>query len=169
MQEIRRLMIDRERKRRSIEEKQNACEKAHDPKHLNYDLDIYELSRQLDEIEIRVTGLMKEVEIMEAICDELEKKNGKPFTNEQLQAEEPLYWRKRLATQMHRSQLGARLGIGEGNYDSYLKSMETPILPDSVQQIKPFNICDQNELAVTALQDRSGVSERLLTERAPLQ
>lgn len=169
MQEIRRLMIDRERKLRSIEEKQNACEKAHDPKHMNYDLDIYEQSRQIDDIEIRVTGLMKEVEVMEAICAELEKQNGKPFTNEQLQNEEPIYWRKRLASQMHRSQIGAKYGIGEGNYDSYLKSIEKPILPDSVQRIAPFNIFEQNDVAVTALQNRSGVTELLLTERTQQQ
>ena len=123
MQEVRRMMIERERKLRSIEKKQKECNDKNNPKYNDYDLDIYEQTRQIEDIEIRVTGLMKEIEVMETICTELETKNGKPFTNEQFQQEEPDYWRKRLASQMHRSQVGAKTGIGEGNYDSYLKSL----------------------------------------------
>lgn len=156
MQEVRRMIIERERKLREIKEKEKT-------KPLNYDLDIYEINRQLDDIELRIKGLLQEVDYMEEICKELEKKNGKPFTYEQFENEEPEYWQKRLANQMHVSQIGMQTGIGEGNYKSYLMGLEQSILNDN-KEITPFNITDLNAIATVALKDRERINDTCLQE-----
>ena len=170
MQEIRRMVIERERKLREIEKKQelfDAYKRGEDVKPFkpddniaDYDLDIYEINRQLEDTEIRIKGLSKEVDYMEQICDKLESENGKPFTDEQYQQEEPIYWEKRFATQMHQSQIGQQLGIGEGNYRSYLQSIAKPVLEDG-QQMRAFDL-SPDVIATTALIGRPGIEEAML-------
>ena len=171
MQEIRRMVIERERTMREIDRKQILFKKyqnteqnlnplKEDDNIADYDLDIYEKSRQLEDIEIRIKGLSQEVDYMEAICDKLEELNGKPFTNEQYQEEEPVYWQKRFANQMHQSQIGQQLGIGEGNYRSYLQSLAKPVLDDG-QQIQPFPLTPDT-IATVALAGREGIEEVML-------
>ena len=160
MQEVRREMLSRERLVRKLKSIQDSTE-------TDNDITIYELNLQLEEIERRIKGLLKEVNIMENICDELEKKNGKPFTMQQLEDEEPEYWRRRFASQMHCAQTGGLLGVGEGNYHSYLMALESPILPTSKNQINPINIGSQNELATTALENKEGVRQAMLVQMTP--
>ena len=176
MQEVRRAMIDKERKERDLREKQkqldgieinNSKDLASITTNRDLDLDIYEISRQLEEIDIRIKGLLKEVDYMEAICDQLEKENGKPFTAEQYQAEEPKYWQRRLSSQMLRSVEDKRSGTGEGNIMSTWMAMENPILPNSPNQINPVNVHDLNQLATFALSGRKGVAEYLLAPVPP--
>ncbi len=167
LQEARRLMIERERKQRKIDKLTMVIETAGkgDRTYDNCDLDIYELQRQLQDDDIRIKGLLREVQCMEAICAQLEKDNGKKFTYEQFRAEEPEYWRIRLASQMHRDRIGGMMGIGAGNYSSYLQAVEKPILPDSCNKITPFNFSDNNAIATVALDTKQGVSELLLEKR----
>ena len=105
---------------------------------------------------------------MEAICNKLEAdeiaKTGSGFTAEKYQMREPEYWKLRLASQMHRSQIANQLGIGEGNVMSTYMAMETPILPESKMQISPIPIGDPNALAVLALKDRAGVNTAMLKQ-----
>ena len=161
LQEARRLIIERERKSRKIDRLQESMKVVADPTHNDCDLDVYELQRQLQDDDIRIKGLLKEVECMERICDELVKKNGKKFTYQQFHDEEPDYWRIRLASQMHRDRTGAMLGIGVGNYSSYLQAVEKPILPDSNNNIVPFNFSDPNVVATAALDSKPIVSQLL--------
>lgn len=173
MQEVRRMMIEKERKERDLRDKlslMNGYDNTKPPSKnelRDLDLDIYELSRQLEEIDIRIKGLLKEVDYMEAICDQLEKENGKPFTAEQYQAEEPMYWQKRLSSQMLRSVEDKMTGTGEGNIMSTWMAMEKPILPNSPNQIGPVNIRSLDQLATLALGDRKGVGEFLLQPAKP--
>jgi hypothetical protein len=76
--------------------------------------------------------------------------------------EEPDYWRKRLASQMHYAQLGASLGVGEGNYKAFVNSVEAPILENSKNRMLPFDIGNVNNIAVTALSHVDGVNTLLL-------
>ena len=170
MQEIRRMVIERERILREIDAKQTIYEEYQNNPNVkpfkegerieDYDLDIYEKSRQLDDLEIRIKGLSQEVDYMETICDKLEEENGKPFTAEQYQEEEPIYWQKRFATQMHQSQIGQQLGIGEGNYRSYLQSIAKPVLDDG-QQMQAFPLTP-DAIATVALSGRPGIEEVML-------
>lgn len=162
LQEVRRMLIEKERKQREITYKTDCIKENINCD--NYDLDIYELSRQLEDMEIRIKGLLKEIDYMEKLCTELEKQNGKPFTYEQLEAEEPVYWQRRLANQMHTSQIGSQYGIGEGNYNSYLMAAEPSPIPTEANQIQPFNIQDVNSIATEAIKDRNGLNKLLLVE-----
>ena len=185
MQEVRRMLIDREKQERKLERLHKAIKHQvlvskvdainesctlSDPHLVNphfkdYDLEIFEISRQLEDVELRIKGLSAEVDYMERICDTLEaaeiKQTGTGFTNEKYQEREPEYWHLRLASQMHRSQIGAQTGVGEGNYMSALMAAEKPILEDSKNQIPKISM-DVNELAVTALLPRDGVREQYL-------
>ena len=187
MQEVRREMITKERLERKIKRLEIALrfnipveeikdlrgpftQNGTNPHFNDYDLDMFELSRQLEAIEIRIKGLLKEVDFMEKICDELEKeeieKTGTGFTDEKFQAQEPEYWEKRLLSQAHYEQGGRQLGMSEGNYKSILKASETPILPGSMNEISTVNL-SPNEVAVRSLISRPGLKEKFLTEVNP--
>jgi len=183
-QEARRSLIERERLTRKITKlefclKHNVdLENAHLPSDINksvvdphfndYDLDIYEASRQLDNIDIRIKGLLKEINYMEAICDTLEEneisETGTGFTAEKYQEREPEYWDLRLKNQAHRSQIGTNTGVGEGNYMSILNACAEPIIKNSKNTIGKISL-DINELAVSALLPRSGVNEKFLVDK----
>lgn len=194
MQEIRRMLIERERKLRKIENLKKAIEfqipieelnylnevpedilNQEKPNKINphfkdYDLDIYEIERQLEDMEIRIKGLLKEVSYMEQICDKLEKeeieKTGSGFNAKKFQEREKVYWEKRLNSQMHCSQIGNMRGIGEGNYKSYLMALDTPILEDSNNQIEALSM-DVNDLASKTLLDNPKARDFHLTKLEP--
>jgi len=170
MQEARRLIIDQEKKSRKITKLNKKLEDAKgsaDPTAEDADLELYELSRQMEEQEIRIKGLLKEVDYMEHLCEELEKKNGKPFTSEQFQAEEPEYWRKRFANQMLRAVEGGKTGVGEGNLMSLWMAEEEPIAADSKNKINPFNFHDIDQIATIAFESREGLNDLYLKPAQP--
>lgn len=136
-------------------------------KYENLDIMIYQLEESLFDVEMMIKGSMEELEVFERLCDELEKKNGHPFTKEEFEADQPQYWKLRLSSQMHNAQVGAKYGIGEGNYSSYLKALEQPILPDSKNVLDAPISFDINRLAVTALSNRKNVGEKLLVSGPP--
>lgn len=130
----------------------------------NWDIELIKLNRSIEDTEIRVAGLLKEIDIMTQICDALEKKNGVPITYKQFESEEPEYWRVRLASQMHQTLTGNQLGVGEGNYKAYLNSVATPDVSNSINKIAPFNISSSNDVAVTALESIDGVRQLFLKQ-----
>jgi hypothetical protein len=171
MQEIRREMIERERLLRKIKTLE-IKQKAHSETFEDADLEIYETSRQLDDLDLRIKGLLKEVNYMEAICDKIEKeeieKTGTGFSDEKFQAQEPEYWTIRLANQMHQAQIGHQSGVGEGNYGSALMAAEKPILDGSTNEIEPLPIGNMNDIAAIALLPRNGVREKFLVDASQL-
>ena len=119
----------------------------------NLDITIYRTECSLTEMEIRVKGLLQEIHIFDKLCEELEKKNGKPFTYEDFEKDQPNYWRVRLASQMHERQIGNALGFGEGNYESLLQAMQDPILPGSHNKIANLDL-SQIAILEAAMSDR---------------
>jgi hypothetical protein len=162
MQEARKLIIERERKLREMQQKEKEIIDSGDPHHKNYDLDIYEVNRYLEDLEIRIKGMLREVDYMERICDQLEKENGRPFTMGQLEDEQPEYWRRRFARQSLRSIEASRSGVNEGNIHSIWMATEKPILLDSKNQMRPLNYYDANELGYTTFQGIRGLEELYL-------
>jgi hypothetical protein len=132
------------------------------------DIELIRLDRSIEDSEIRVAGLLKEIDVMTQICDTLEKKNGGPITYSQFESEEPEYWRRRLASQMHQTLTGAQLGIGEGNYKAYLNALAEPETA-SINRIMPFNVGSANDIAVTALKNVEGVRQLFLQEKSNIQ
>lgn len=104
------------------------------------DLEKAQLCERLDDIEIQIKGALEEVEVFEKLCDELERQNGKPFTKEQLEAEEPIRWQKQLITQANQILLSRNTGIDIGNLNAINQACEKPILSDSKNIIAPFQI-----------------------------
>ena len=142
------LLLDMEKVRRDLETKRTELERSKNPtvldklfnKKINRDIDIevYKLECAMTSMEIKAKGILQELDIFNKLCEELEKKNGKPFTYQDFEDDQPEYWKKRLTSQMHERQIGARFGIGEGNYESYLQAVKDPILPDSKNKIEPL-------------------------------
>jgi hypothetical protein len=133
LQEVRKELISIERKQRQLGRKEKS-------KHIDKDLDILDLELEIENCNIRIMGLMKEIDLFEKCCEELEIRNGKPFTPEQLQEEEPLYWSKRLSNQIRQTQLGNQTGMGEGNLNSFENALAEPILKNSINIIENFLI-----------------------------
>jgi hypothetical protein len=167
LQEVRRNLIERERLNRKIEQLEIDIAKSKDPKINNRDLDLYEANRRLDDIEIRIKGLLREIDYMEAICDKLEEEEiaqtGTGFTAEKYQEREPEYWECRIANQMHTSQIAAQTGVGESNYMSMLKACMDPVL-DSKNKINKISL-ELNDLAASALIHRKGLKEQFLQSK----
>ena len=131
----------------------------------NLDILVYRLECSLTEMEIRVKGLLQEIHIFDKLCEELEKKNGKSFTYEDFEKDQPNYWRVRLASQMHERQIGNALGFGEGNYESLLQAMQDPILPGSHNKIANLDLSQMAilEAAMGDRKDLENVRKRLTT------
>lgn len=102
------------------------------------DLERARLEERLEDLEITVAGGLREVDVFEQLCDELEKQNGGPFTYAQLEAEEPQYWKKRLSKQAFSTFVGRQSGVGEGNFAAMLQASELPILPGGKNVTEPF-------------------------------
>ena len=102
------------------------------------DIDVYRLECTMTDMEIRTKGLMQELDVFNKLCDELERQNGRPFTYKDFEDDQPEYWRVRLESQMRERQAGAQLGVGEGNFESYLQAVAPPILPRGRNVIRPF-------------------------------
>lgn len=184
LENLKNMLIDRERMLRKLEKLKAELEDngrnkqdlqkfgiegddenfVFDPHYKNLDLDIYQLNCSLDAMEISIKGTMSELAIFERVLDQLEKDHGGPFTYEEFENAQPEEWHKRLSNQMHRSQAGARFGIGEGNYASYLQALEQPILPESNNVIPPIPN-EFDHLAITALHSRGNINQLMLREK----
>ena len=169
LEKVKNLLIERERITRQIKRKEDRqvdiklnrikpTEKTQD-----IDLDIYQLQCRLESIEIDIKGTLDEIEIFEELCDKLEKENGKPFTYEDFEKDQPNYWKIRLANKLHNSKASRLLNITEGLYNTYMMAREEPLLEDS-NQIEPLPLDSSvesfNELAIKALENRPGLIEK---------
>lgn len=104
------------------------------------DLDKAKLSERLEELDIVIKGALKEVDIFESLCDQLEKNNGGPFTATQLEIEEPIHWQLRLAAQAHQTLLSRSTGVDIGNITAMIQASESPILSGSINKTTAFSL-----------------------------
>jgi hypothetical protein len=81
------------------------------------DLQIHKLQLDVAETNLVRLGNVREAETLFGIIRELEEKHGGPWTRQQLETEEPVYWAKRLARQAMLD-LKASGGVGIGNMDA---------------------------------------------------
>ena len=102
------------------------------------DIEVYRLEGALRETEIKVKGLLQELDVFEGLCAQLERENGRPFTYKDFEDDQPEYWRRRLESQMNERRMGAQLGVGEGNYEAYVQAVSPPVLPTSRNVMRPF-------------------------------
>jgi len=127
--ELKRRIVDRERQIRSRD-------RAADTRPEDWDLDVAAAETEIESLTYDIESKLIEVNGYGAILEQLEKENGKPFTNADFQADEPEYWKRRFARQMHDSVVDRQTGCGQGNLIALREACIDPILPDSPNQLE---------------------------------
>jgi hypothetical protein len=154
MTEVRRLILENERQSRKIKI-------LEEDKPLNWDLDILQAQHIIQQNEVRLSGLGKEIDFMEKLCKVLEEKNGKPFTAKQKDEEESKYWKLRLTNQMLQSVEGHRTGTGEGNIASLINAMDEGIIDSDINKVDTINYTDINQIALHAFDNKKELQKLL--------
>jgi len=127
--ELKRRIIDRERQIRSRD-------RAAEQRPEDWDLDVAAAETEIESLTYSIDSKLIEVNGYAAILEHLEKEHGsKPFTNEEYQADEPEYWRRRFARQLYDSIIDRQTGCGQGNMVAMREACYPPILPGSGNQI----------------------------------
>ena len=142
--ELKRRIIDRERQTRAHD---RAQEQAPD----DWDLDVAAAETEIESLTYDIDSKLIEINQYAAILEHLEKEHGKPFTNEEYQADEPEYWRRRFARQLYDSIIDRETGCGQGNMVAMREACYPPILPGSANQIEelPTDIAGLAEIGNT--------------------
>ena len=126
--ELKRRIIDRERQDRK---RNRALEEVY----IDYDLDVAEAETEMESLSYDIDSKLIEVNGYANILEHLEKEHGHPFTNEEYQSDEPEYWRRRFARQMHDSVVDRETGCGQGNLVAMREACSPTILPHSPNKI----------------------------------
>ena len=127
--ELKRRIIDRERRMR-------ARNRAEEQRHEDWDLDVAAAETEIESLTYDIDSKLIEVNQYARILEHLEAEHGKPFTNEEYQANEPEYWRRRFARQLYDSIIDRQTGCGQGNLIAMREACYPPILPGSVNQLE---------------------------------
>ncbi len=140
--ELKRRIIDRERQIRTRD-------RANEQKYEDYDLDIASAETEIESLTYDIDAKLIEVNKYAEILEHLEKEHGKPFTNEEYQEDEPEYWRRRFARQLHDSVMDRETGCGQGNLVAMREACCETILPSSVNVIDvlPMNIIELDKIS----------------------
>jgi hypothetical protein len=140
--ELKRRIVDRERRDRK---RNRALEQMYE----DYDLDVAEAVTEIESITYDIDSKLIEVNMYARILDHLEKEHGKPFTNEEYQADEPEYWRRRFARQMHDSVVDRETGCGQGNLIAMREACTDTILPGSLNiiDVLPMELLELSQIA----------------------
>ena len=140
--ELKRRIIDRERQDR----KRN---RAIEQKYEDYDLDVASAETEMESLTYDIDSKLIEVNQYAAILEHVEKEHGKPFTNDEFQADEPEYWRRRFARQMYDSLVDRQTGVGQGNLIALREACYEPILPGSPNQLDmlPVNLTELDAIS----------------------
>jgi len=150
--ELKRRIVDRERQIR-------VRDRAIENKSEDWDLDVAGAETEIESLTYDIESKLIEVNGYAAILEQLEKENGKPFTNADFQADEPEYWKRRFARQMHDSVIDRQTGCGQGNLIALREACIDPIIPGSPNQLEVLPM-DVRVLALIA----EGVDLKMLEE-----
>ncbi len=140
--ELKRRIVDRERQIRI----RDRGDRLVSP---DRDLDVAEAETEIESLTYDIDSKLIEVNQYARILGHLESEHGKPFTNEEFQADEPEYWRQRFARQVYDSMVDRRTGCGQGNMIAMREACYPPILPGSKNQIEELPT-NPEELAMVA-------------------
>lgn len=140
--ELKRRVIDRERQDRK---RVRALEQMYE----DYDLDVATAETEMESLTYDIDSKLIEVNRYVAILYHLENVHEKPFTNDEYQADEPEYWRRRFAQQLHDSIVDRQTGCGQGNLVAMREAVSDVILPDSINKIRmlPISIAELDKIS----------------------
>ncbi len=130
-----------------------------DVKGEDWDLDVAGAETEIESLTYDIESKLIEVNGYAVILEQLEKENGEPFTNADFQADEPEYWKRRFARQMHDSVVDRQTGCGQGNLIALREACVDPILPESPNQLEILPM-DVRILALIA----EGIDLKMLEE-----
>ena len=156
LQEFKKVLVRRERILRKMSALKKRGRGLFGNNNPDADLDMAELSVEMESIEIHLTDRRCRLSYFEKCRKKLIEENGGPFTNEQYQAEVPKYWEwffKRQALLEHRQ---AATGVTVGTQLNIEHVEQPAVLDDSFQlNMKPLD--ENGELSL-------GVWEREIEE-----
>ncbi len=140
--ELKRRIVDRERQIR-IRKRADDCQTG------DWDLDVAAAETEIESLTYDIDSKLIEINQYARILEQLESEHGKPFTNEEYQANEPEYWRQRFARQVYDSIVDRRTGCGQGNMIAMREACYPTIIPGSINRIGELPT-DPAELAMIA-------------------
>ena len=150
--ELKRRIIDRERQIR-------IRDRSQEQRPEDWDMDVAAANTEIESLTYDIDSKLIEINQYAAILEHLEEEHGKTFTNEEYQADEPEYWRRRFARQLYDSIIDRQTGCGQGNMVAMREACYPPILLGSVNQIEelPTDIAGLAQIA-------EGIDQKLLKE-----
>jgi hypothetical protein len=102
-----------------------------------YDLDEFNFHRLIHGLNQGFQAAVDELEFFDKLIDRMiELNGGQPVSKEQYDADQPLYWERRLANQSLDDLLSARTGVNAGNIRSMRRASAPTILIDDVNRSK---------------------------------
>lgn len=128
-----------------------------------YDIDEFHFHRMLHGLNQGFKSAVDELEFFDKLIERLiEMNGGKLVTKEQYDADQPVYWERRLANQSLDDLLQAKTGVNAGNIRSMRRASAPTVLPDDVNRTKGTFGDPSNPMAfLNALQDHvaKGIEE----------
>lgn len=103
-----------------------------------YDTDKIRLEHELEELKMSITDKLLQLQTFTKILQAMENAHGGPFTQQELEAEEPEYWRLRIARQMGDEYLDRQTGLGTGNLKTLRMAVADSPLPESKNRVENF-------------------------------
>lgn len=135
--ELKRRIVDRERQIRTRDRAQESMEHTDIVVGTDdFDLDVAAAETEIESLTYDIDSKLIEINLYARILEHLEDDHGKPFTNEEFQADEPEYWRRRFARQVYDSMIDRQTGCGQGNMIAMREACYPPILPGSKNRIE---------------------------------
>jgi hypothetical protein len=102
-----------------------------------YDIDEFNFHRLIHGLNQGFEAQVQELEFFDTLIERLiEMNGGKAITKEQFDADQPVYWERRLANQSLDDLLQARTGVNAGNIRSMRRASAPTVLPDDVNRTK---------------------------------
>lgn len=103
-----------------------------------YDTDRLRHEHEIEELKMSVKDKLLQMETFTKVLKSMEEAHGGTFTQAELNAEEPEYWKLRLARQMGDSYLDQKTGLGSGNIRSLRMGLADSPIPESQNRIEDF-------------------------------
>lgn len=103
-----------------------------------YDTDKIRHEHEIEELKMSVKDKLQQLDTFTKILQAMEQKHGGPFTQAELDEEEPEYWKLRIARQMGDEYLDRQTGLGTGNIKTLRMATADSPLPGSKNRVENF-------------------------------
>lgn len=103
-----------------------------------YDTDRLRHEHEMEELKMSVKDKLLQLETFTKVLQAMEEQHGGHYTQAELNAEEPEYWKLRLARQMTDSYMERLTGLGTGNIKSLRMALADSPIKESHNRIDDF-------------------------------